>query len=328
MAFDPPIGWGSGYDAPAVQAAIHHFWANDVAADLQGQFARVWAAVARHYAGDPDVLGYEVINEPNDFRPKSFDPELQCDYGGPVHEPRSCRASHPAAVRGGLIGAIQAADPGHVILFEPSGGTDFGAPETIGIAEPLRFKDLALAFHVYGSPPDQLRETAEERFHTRTEQPGGPPWIMDEFGATNDSPATAQTVAVADSTNLSWAYWAALQLDDPTAGDAYEGLLNQMTRRPFPGQAWALAVPYPWATAGTPGRQSFDRASGVFSYSYGLIPKIAAPTEIELPPYTYPHGYTVHVRGADVVSRRGAALLQLMAKHGAKAVSVTVHRRP
>ena len=187
LAFDAPIGWGSGYEVPAVQAAIHHFWANNVRADLQGQFARVWAAVARHYAGNPDVLGYEVINEPNDFRPKSFDPELQCDYGGPVHEPRSCRASHAAALRDGLIGTIQAADPNHVVLFEPSGTTDFGAPETIGIAEPLRFKNLALAFHVYGYPPDQLRETAEERFETRTEQPGGPPWIMDEFGASNDS---------------------------------------------------------------------------------------------------------------------------------------------
>jgi endoglycosylceramidase len=327
LAFDAPVGWGSGYTAPAVQAAIHHFWANDVRADLQGQFARVWTAVAEHYAGDPDVLGYEVINEPNDYSPKAFYPELQCDYGGPVHEPRSCRASRAAALPDGLIGSIQTADPGHVVLFEPSGDTDFGALETLGMAEPLRFNNLALAFHVYGYPPDQLRETAQERAQTRTRQPGGPAWIMDEFGASNNSPATAQAVALADASNLGWAYWSALQLDDPTAGDAYEGLLDQITRKPFPSQARALAVPYPWATAGTPGRQSFNPVTGTFRYTYRLTPNIPADTEIELPPYVYPHGYSVRVQGAHVVSGKGAPVLELSALKRARRVSVTVWRR-
>ena len=132
---------------------------------------------------------------------------------------------------------------------------------------------------------------------------------------------------MADSTNLGWTYWAALQLDDPTAGDAYEGLLNQLTRQPIPSQARALAVPYPWATAGTPGPQSFDPATGTFRYAYGLTPSIAAPTEIELPPYTYPHGYTVRVTGAKVVSHKQAALLQLSALPRARHVSVTVRRQ-
>lgn len=327
LAFDAPVGWGTGYTVPAVQAAIHHFWANDVRGDLQGQFARVWAAVAEHYAGNPDVLGYEVMNEPNDYYPKSFYPELQCDYGGPVLEPRSCRASHVAALRAGLIGTIRTADPGHVVLFEPSGDTDFGAPETLGMSEPLRFRDLALAFHVYGYPPDQLRETFNERSHTRTGQPGGPAWIMDEFGASNNSAASAQTVAMADASNLSWAYWSALQLDDPSAGDADEGLLDQITGKPFPSQAQALAVPYPWATAGTPGRQSFNPVTGTFRYAYGLTPKIPAVTEIELPPYVYPHGYSVRVQGARVVSRKGASLLELSAGKHARRVFVTVWRR-
>jgi endoglycosylceramidase len=327
LSFAAPVGWGSGYDAPAVQAAIHHFWANDVRANLQGQFARVWTAVAKHFAGNPDVLGYEVINEPNDFKVAAFDPELQCDYGGPVHEPRSCRASHAAPVRQGLIGTIQAADPSHVVLYEPSGATDFGQPETLGIAEPLRFRNLQLAFHVYGDVATQLRATAQERFHTRTPQPGGPPSIMDEFGANNDSPATAATVALADAGNLSWAYWSALQLDDPTAGDAYEGLLDQITRQPYPPQAQALAVPYPWATAGTPGGQSFNPATGTFRYAYGVIAKVAAPTEIMLPGYVYPHGYVVSVRGAKVISHRGSALLELKAHRGVRQVRLTVRRR-
>lgn len=322
--FSPPSGWGGGYLSAAVQTAIHHFWANDVRGDLQGQFARVWQAVARHYRGDPDVVGYEVYNEPNDFLATPFDPELQCDYGGPVREPRSCAQSRPNALRTGLLGAIQAADPTHVVLFEPSGATDYGTPETIGISEPLRFPRLALAFHVYGAIPAQLRQTWHERAVTRTDQRNGPAWIMDEFGASNNSSLSADTVSAADAMNLSWAYWAAFQLHDPTGGDASEGLLDQRTRRPYPGMARATAVPYPWATAGRPGPVSFDRVTLTFRYRYEVDPSIHAPTEIELPRYTYPDGYTVSVTGARVLSAPGAALLQLGARARARRVTVTV----
>ena len=324
VPYTPPTSWGDAYGVPAVQTAIHHFWANDVRGDLQGQLARVWQAVARHYRDDPDVIGYEVTNEPNDFLSARFNSELECDYGGPMHEPRSCAAGHPAALRDGLIGAIQTADPNHVVLFEPSGATNFGAPETIGITEPLRFDRIALAFHIYGSAAKQLRQTIKERARTRTDQPGGPPWIMDEFGATNDAPHTAKTISLADGANLSWTYWAALQLDDPTAADPFEGLLDEQTRRPYPAQAQAMAVPYPWATAGTPGPQSFNRATDTFKYSYAVDREIHAPTEISVPAYTYPHGYSVRVAGARIVSDKGAPNLELLARRRASRVAVTV----
>ena len=322
--FRPSPGWGDGYLSHAVQAAIHHFWANDVRADLQAQYGRVWAAVARHYRGDDDVVGYEIYNEPSDFLVKNFDPELECDYGGPAREPVSCAKGHPAALAGGLIGAIQSADPTHVVLFEPNGNTDFGVAETIGIAEPLRFPRLALAFHVYGSVPAQLRQTLRERNATRTDQPGGPAWIMDEFGASNDAPETATTVTDADGLNLSWAYWAGMQLNDPTGGDAYEGLLDQDTRQPYANLGRALALPYPWATAGTPGASSFDRVTDTYRYAYTVDPSVTAPTEIEVPHYTYPLGYTVTVSGARVVSGAGASLLALRADPHATHVRLTL----
>jgi endoglycosylceramidase len=325
--FTLPLGWGDAYEVGAVQTAIHHFWANDVRADLQGQFARVWQAVARHYRDDADVIGYEVSNEPNDFLSSRFNSELQCDYGGPAHEPRSCAASHPAALRNGLIGAIQAADPTHVVLFEPSGATNFGAPERIGITEPLRFPGVALAFHGYGAAAAQLRQTSRERERTRTDQPGGPPWIMDEFGASNNAAASAKRVSLADGANLSWAYWEAFQLHDPTAGAPDEGLLDEQTRRPYPAIAQALAVPYPWATAGRPGPQSFDRATLTFRYSFAVARGINAPTEIELPAYTYSRGYTVRVTGARIVSHRNAPLLRVLADRRVAQVAVTVRAR-
>jgi hypothetical protein len=150
---------------------------------------------------------------------------------------------------------------------------------------------------------------------------------MGEFGASNNFPLTASTVALAGASNLSWSYWSALQLDDPTAGGAYEGLLDQLTRKPIAAQAQALAVPYPWATAGTPGAQAFNPRTGKFTYSYDLTPSIAAPTEIMLPKYVYPHGYAARVRGANVVSARGATMLKLSARRGVRRVRITVTRR-
>ncbi len=325
--FIAPAGWGSAYTSRAVQTAIHHFFANDVRADLQWQYARVWRAVAGHYRRDRDVIGCEVYNEPDDFRVRHFDPELECDYGGARREPRSCAAAGVQALPDGLIGAIRAADPGHVVLYEPSGAADYGAPETVGIAEPLRFTGLALAFHVYGDAAPQLRETLRERDHTHTRQRGGPAWIMDEFGASDLPRLAATPVALARQMNLSWVYWSALQLHDPTAGGPAESLIDQQTRRPIAPLARAVAVPYPWATAGDPGPQSYRRATRVFRYRYRVDPAVSAPTLIEVPPYIYPSGYVVGVAGARVISTRNAPLLELSARPHATRVTVTVRPR-
>jgi endoglycosylceramidase len=128
----------------------------------------------------------------------------------------------------------------------------------------------------------------------------------------------------AEADNLSWAYWAAMQLHDPTGGQAYEGLLDQTTRQPYPNQGRAMSVPYAWATAGTPGAQSYYRQAQTYRYRYKVDPKVHAPTEIEIPPYTYPLGYSVQVSGARVTSQPGAALLLLSTDRRAKTVSVTV----
>ncbi|MHB1835643.1 MAG: glycoside hydrolase family 5 protein [Solirubrobacteraceae bacterium] len=326
--FVAPPNWGAAYLTPAVQVAIHHFWANDVRANLQGQYARVLAAVARHFRGNQDVLGYEPANEPNDYLVKHFDPELECDYGGAALEPASCAASRAQPVPGGLIGAIRAADRSHVVFYEPDGSTNFGARETVGIGEPLRFSNLALAFHVYGSVRTILRLVGRERGATVTRQSAGPAWIMDEFGAADQPRPVAATVDDAAVLNLSWAYWAAFQLHDPTGGSANEGLLNERTRKPYPAMQAALSVPYPEATAGLPGTQTFSRATGTFRYRYVVDPRVRAPTEIALPANVYPHGYTVSATGATVVSAAGAPLLLLAADPGARRVAVTVTRAP
>jgi endoglycosylceramidase len=332
--------WGWAYGDPAVQTAIDHFWRNDVSGNLQAQFARVWQAVARHYRGDPEVLGYEVINEPTDFDLPDFNRKLQCAYAGWAHALRSCKGSDVQPVPGGLIGAIESADPRHLVFYEPMITSARNGGDTVGVAEPLRFPRLVLAFHIYGTPPAgvygcpghlclrseraAIAGALRARARTRTiGQPGGPPAIMDEFGGGPSIPDIAQVVGMARRASLSWSEWSALQLHDPT-GAPYEGLLDQTTRQPWPAKARVLAYPYPFATAGTPGPQRYDPDTRRFTYSYVPDARIKAPTEIVVPALEYPYGYRVAVSGATVTSAPSASLLTLVPTPGHRRVTVTV----
>ncbi len=325
-SFGTVTSWGQANRRPAVEAADHHFYANDVRGDLQGQFVHVWQSVARHFRGDPDVLGYELLNEPADFSDAPFDPELQCDYGGRTHEPASCATSGAQALPNGWIGAIQTVDPGHVVFYEPPIYNYFGAEERIGIDEPLRFDNVAFAFHLYHPPSVIVSLIERERAATRTDQRGGPPAIMDEFGGSRHAAGAAADVAQAGRLGLSWSYWSALELHDPT-GNPEEYLLDQRTRRPVPAKARALAVAYPFATAGTPRAESWSPSARRLSYRYAVDRAVRAPTEIVVPPDTYPRGYRATLAGATVQSRPGAGILMLTPRPGATTVSVTVSPR-
>ncbi len=326
-AFTAPAHWGAAYGDPAVKTAIHHFFANDVRGNLQGQFARVWQAVARHYRRNANVIGYELYNEPLDFLNPNFNTELQCFYGGPVDEPRSCASSGAQSPATGLIGAIRAVDQRHPIVYEPPSNTGYDRPESIGISEPLPFRGLVLGFHAYSqNQAALLGAMSAARAATRTQQAGGPPWLMDEFGASRHVVSASATADLADQHNLSWSYWAALQLHDPT-GNPREALLRESSRQPIGGKAMALSVDYPAATAGTPGPWSYDRRTGTFIYRYQPAGSLRAPTEIVLPRYVYPHGYRVRVTGAVIVSPRGASVLKLRTRPRVRLVTVTVRRR-
>lgn len=55
-----------------------------------------------------------------------------------------------------------------------------------------------------------------------------------------------------------------------------------------------------------------------------MDPSITAPTEIEVPQYTYPLGYTVSITGGRIVSVPDASLLQLRADPHSTHVRLTL----
>ena len=329
--------WGTApYTDSRITTAIGHFWANDVSANLQGEYIRTFAAVATHYQGNAAVLGYDLFNEPfnntlDEVVAPLLNSELQCIYAGKTYAPLSCGLTLPPqqSPDSGLIPALQAADPGHLEFFEPDAAANLGDPNTIAVLESLPFTNLVYGFHVYPQPAGNtvleqliLSEEQLSRGLMQTKQSGGPAWFMTEFGAANDVGDDANYGKLADSMFLSWMYWAAKEFHDPTGG-AEEGLLDA-NGVPQP-MAAVLTRTYPLATAGTPIAQTFDPDSAAFSFSYTPDITVTAPTQIFVPvAQHYPKGYQVSVSGATVTSAAGAAVLTLQNEAGATKVEVSV----
>ncbi|MCP4642840.1 MAG: glycoside hydrolase family 5 protein [bacterium] len=61
--------WSDAYfTSPAIQTAFDNFWANKPCADgigVQDHFAMAWQHIAKRYADNPTVMGYDLFNEPN-----------------------------------------------------------------------------------------------------------------------------------------------------------------------------------------------------------------------------------------------------------------------
>ncbi|HZJ79670.1 MAG TPA: cellulase family glycosylhydrolase [Dysgonamonadaceae bacterium] len=60
--------WSDAYmQSQAVQTSFDNFWANKLAPDgvgLQDHYAQMWQHIAKRYANNPAVIGYDLMNEP------------------------------------------------------------------------------------------------------------------------------------------------------------------------------------------------------------------------------------------------------------------------
>jgi endoglycosylceramidase len=341
-----PGRWSETYHSPGLDTAFEHFWTNDVAGNLQGEYDRVWGAVASYFRADPWIVGYDLMNEPFsrsllDVDHRELDAQIECFYTGtadPGHSAQglaiACPADDPKV---GLIPTIEAADPNHLIFYESDIFTRVGTPNFIG---PMNFSHLVFNFHAYcpqrnphtGDPSDlaacaawiantmDLR-AAEEPGLASPAEPDGPPLFLSEFGATGDPALLESVTADADSHLLSWTYWSWKYYGDPT-GSSDEALVT--TDGQFKPTVAALAQAYPQAVAGTPKSFAFNATTGGFTMTYLPNPAITAPTIIAVPALRYPAGYCPAVTGAAIVSRPGASLLELKNSSGTTLVTVTV----
>jgi len=345
---DVPGRWSLEYGTRAAGIAFHHFWANDVRGDLQGEYDRVWGEVAHAFRGNPWILGYDPFNEPYSrslvrFGDEHFDAQLECFYTGTAHigatlhgaPALSCPPTDPA---NGVVPTVLANDSAHLIFDEPDNYASRGFPTYLG---PMNLHHLVFNVHIYcgaRSPvtgnPTNLAACARQDVHSlgvreedRSEmssgaQPGGPAWFVSEFGATSDPALLSNITAHMDAQQVGWAYWAWKYYADPT-GSSAESLVMADGR--LRSTALVLSRAYPQAVAGVPISFGFSPTTGVFRLAYVPDHRIHVPTVIFVPTdIHYPHGYCVRTSGAEETSAPGSNLLEVQNDKSGHRVTVVV----
>jgi endoglycosylceramidase len=123
--------------APAVGAAFQNFW--DDTDGIQGELVTTWARLARAFAAEPAVAGYDLMNEPNPGY------SVGLSDTGPI-----------AQFYARTIAAIRQAERGprkgfsHIAFFEP--GAIWSAAGTDAPPAPALITDANVVFapHLYG----------------------------------------------------------------------------------------------------------------------------------------------------------------------------------
>jgi endoglycosylceramidase len=324
----PDLGFPGNYTGmPALQHAFDHFWADTDG--LQEHYAAAWGRVASKFAGNPNVLGYDLFNEPwpgTDWQ--------SCITGCPAFDAQLGATERKA------IAAIRAVDRRHLVWYEPNVLFNFGAART-------QLPDLGdaragMSFHDYclgGSSAaacSKGEQGAIANAVARTKSTGDAA-LLTEFGATNDASVLTRVEDEADAQQMPWIEWAYCGCGDPTTSaqpPTAQALVIDPSKPPTGSNVQAptlaaLARPFPRAIAGTP--KNFGFSHGRFTLTYSTRRptgrgsfKPGTCTAVFVPAVQYPHGYRARVRGARVISKRGNGLLEVASRRGAKTVSVTV----
>ena len=336
---EPQLGFGADYiGMPALQRAFDHFWENSPGpggVGLQDRYAAAWRHVAQRFAGNPDVLGYEVMNEP---WPGSVWSSCAQTEGCPTFDTGPFASFYRRT-----IGAIRQADRRTLIFYEPQVLFNYGSNTNL---PPLGDPGLGFAFHDYclqhdegqgsSSCPtfdDMVFRNALARVASTHDA-----LLETEFGATTDSQVLLPAVQRADRNMVSWLEWAYCGCNDPTtSGPGAQQAIVLDPAKPPRGENLNLPTlrilvePYPQLISGTPLAWGYDPSSKAFTArwstaradGHGRFAR-GAVTAIATPAFVYAGRYRATVSGGVVVSPRGAPVLRVAACRRASTISVTV----
>jgi endoglycosylceramidase len=274
----------------------------------------MYGAVARRFAADPGVLGYDLLNEP--WPGTTWTACAQDLAGCPGLDQSELGAFSAKAVT-----AIRGAGDHHLILGEPFVLFNFGHPTT-SVPVPGGDPNAGLSFHLYtittGAEPTVLSDA--EAWSART----GGVLLNTEWGASQDPAAIHRQAGELDSALLPWLFW------------SFDGEMVPKLAAPPTGTNVATAAvdalteAYPLAVAGTPAASSFDPTARTLLFSWstarpagGTYPA-GTLTTFETPSSLYPAGYTVTGTGFTVTSAACAPTLTVTAQAGASSGSIRI----
>ena len=178
---------------------------------LQDRYAAAWRHVAKRFARNPGVLGYDLMNEP--WPGTEFADAAPTAAGCPAFD-ATAGASSRAKVDRRRSATV---DTAHLVWYEPNVLFDDGGPTHLPDLGDAR---AGLSFHDYCSaetsptcPPLERKGMSNAVAHSRKT---GDALLLSEFGST-DNLTTLARVNEADAQLIPWTEWAYCGCADPTA---------------------------------------------------------------------------------------------------------------
>eukprot|EP00731_Ephydatia_muelleri_P021992 Em0014g583a len=286
------FGWASCYPTYAIGAAAQRLYDNDEG--IADRFGKMWQMIASKVAQYPNILGYELLNEPwlGDV-PLSFS-ELD-----PATNPHWDLWFPTISDRGNLAGLyqmlhryIRQVDNESIIFFEPATGGNFldAWPDSTNSSNFIQWivdrLDIAACDLTNDAMYDVRKEDTE-----RLKLAG----FLTEFGD-NGVGVTSDYINFCtnkmDQFLHGWTFW--YLTPDPSASN------TSITR--------ALAKPFPHKIAGTPIKVQFTPESSIFDMVYTPCtepPCSEMATEVFVAQgYHYPNGFLYAIATQNTVSVR------------------------
>jgi endoglycosylceramidase len=176
-----------------MRTAVSEFWAN---AELQDHLVQVWVKIAEHFANNPTIAGYDLLNEPWIYS------SVLAQLNGTALDAFYARA----------IEAIRAVDSNHIIFLEPANMNAFILPMIANIVWSPHFYQLAFSHEYDGQNFTELERAFIAQRDKYVNGLGVPMWIG-EFGSfmpDNSSRATwtQDALTLFNRYQVGWAWWA------------------------------------------------------------------------------------------------------------------------
>lgn len=352
------LGFPANYTLPSVSHAFDNLWLDRDG--ILGALADVWTVVAKRFADEPHVLGYDLFNEP---WPGTEYPTCATPAGCPGFD---AAVLQPAMER--LARAVHAGDPDGLAMVEPHLLFNLGVPTYLGASYaatgvPEGVAPLGASYHdqcitravinpASGYVPQVTDPTSEllkpgcsvsdglvmDRGLELGERVGGPaimtelqPTSSEDVGGIECMIEKAEARMAGYTYGLSWS---------PRASGSTE--LRDMFEPPHPGEAredevararakaYVLARTAPMAIAGDPQGWSFDPRTGAFALRFTPRAGVTGPTSVFVPDRHYPGGFTVTAHDGLAAPERtavaGGTLLSFATRDGATSAEVRIAR--
>lgn len=175
-----------------LRRAISDFWVNT---GLQDDFANVWRAVARAYANEPAVAGWDILNEPWIYT--SINPNLNASYVDAFY------------LR--VINAIRQVDQNHIIFIEPANMQTLKLASVENIVWSPHFYPLSFAARYTHQNASVLEADLEGKYEKFVVEAGNPMWIGEFEAYMPDGSAgkwLEDVKSLFDKYQVGWAWWA------------------------------------------------------------------------------------------------------------------------